>query len=278
MERNSIFHNWVLNSKVKRKDKEKKRRISMELICGDCLEEMKKIPDNTIDLIITSPPYNKVGIRNGNKTNGKRWNNCGGNINYLSYDDNMKEEDYEKWQIEVLNECYRILKPTGSMFYNHKNRRYNGKCFFPEWCFKSKLTFYQMITWNRKNNVDANINYLNPTTELIFWFVKDKPKVFKSNAFYKSEVWEITPKPFKGHPAPFPIEIPENCICLTTVENDMVLDPFMGSGTSGIASKRLNRNFIGIEIDKNYFDMSKKRIEQTTKQTSIFDYLESKGE
>lgn len=244
----------------------------MKLINGDCLEEMKKIPDNSIDLIVTSPPYNKVGIRNGNKTNGKRWSNCGGNINYSSFDDNMNEYDYEQWQIQVLNEAYRILKPTGSMFYNHKNRRYNGRCYFPQWIFDSKLTYYQMITWNRKNNVDANINYLSPTTELIFWLVKEKPKVYKQNAMYKTEIWEIIPKPFKEHPAPFPIELPLNCILITTNENDTVLDMFMGSGTTGIACKKTNRNFIGIEIDKQYYELSKKRInEYSNNQMTIFD-------
>lgn len=239
--------------------------MSIDLRLGDCLDVLKTIPDNSIDLIVTSPPYNKVGLRNGKKTGGKRWSSCGGNINYSFYDDNMEESEYQKWQIEILNECYRILKPSGSMFYNHKVRRYKGKGYFPSWVLQTRLTFYQMIIWNRKSSVDANINYLNPTTELVFWLVKDKPKVFKKNGDYVNEVWDIVPKPFKKHPAPFPVELPQNCIKLCSDVYDVVLDPFMGSGTTGIACKKLNRNFIGIEIDENYYNVAKQRIEETTR-------------
>lgn len=210
----------------------------------DCLTGLKLIKDNTINTIITSPPYNKKGLRKGKNTGGKRWSNCGGNINYNIYDDNMPEEEYRQWQIDILNECYRVLKPDGSMFYNHKVRRYNNQGFYPNFVFESKFKFYQQIIWNRKNFVDGNINYLNPTTEIIFWLTKDKPKVYKKQAKFVSEIWDIVPKPNKLHPAPFPEEIPENCILLTTEENDIVLDIFSGSGTTLLSANRLHRNYI----------------------------------
>lgn len=176
----------------------------------------------------------------------------------------MDEEDYEKWQIQFLNECYRTLKPNGSLFYNHKIRRFEGEAIFPKWIFDTDFKMYQMIIWDRGGNQDPNKSYLFPNTELIFWLVKDKPKVFKDNAIYKNEVWRINPSRLKIHPATFPEEIPLNCILLTTSENDTVLDPFMGSGTTGIVSKKTNRNFIGIEIDETYFNLSKQKIEITT--------------
>lgn len=81
-----------------------------KIICGDCLEIMRKIPDGSIDLIVTSPPYN---IGNNHHTGNKR---------HYSYYDNFPEREYQLWQIEVLNECFRILSTNGSLIYNHKNR------------------------------------------------------------------------------------------------------------------------------------------------------------
>lgn len=224
----------------------------------DCLEGLKLIEDDSVDLIVTSPPYNKKGIRMGKNTSGKRWSSCGGNINYSTYDDNMDEDEYRKWQINILNECYRVLKPNGSMFYNHKVRRYNNKGWYPDFVFESSFKFYQQIIWNRKSFVDANIKYLNPNTELIFWLTKDKPTVYKNNAIFKGEIWDIPPKPNKFHPAPFPSELPNNCILLTTKENDIVLDIFAGVGTTLNCARKLKRQYIGFEISSEYIDLYNK--------------------
>jgi DNA modification methylase len=99
---------------------------------------------------------------------------------------------------------------------------------------------------------------LLPCTEHIYWLTKGKPKVFKENIpkEYQSEVWTINPDKNRKHPAPFPQKLAENCILLTTEENDTCLDPFLGLGTSAIVSKKLNRNFIGIEIDEKYMTMA----------------------
>lgn len=225
----------------------------------DVLRGLRSIPDNSIDCIITSPPYNKVGLRHG-KTGGKRWSNCGGNINYDVFDDNMNEDDYQQWQIEILNECFRVLKPTGSMFYNHKVRRHKGQAYFPSFVFNTNFKFYQLITWNRKSSPDGNINYMLPNTELIFWLTKDKPKVFKKECNFNSEVWDISPKPSKEHPAPFPLEIPFNLIKLTTQEQDTILDPFSGRGTTLIEAQKLNRKFIGFEISPHYCNLIKENL------------------
>lgn len=119
----------------------------IKLFQGDCLKVMKKISGESVDCIITSPPYNKLGLRKGVETNAHHWKNA--NIKYNSYDDNMDEEEYENWQIDFLNECFRLIKADGSVFYNHKVRRFDGVAHFPEWIFKSKLKLYQMIIWDR---------------------------------------------------------------------------------------------------------------------------------
>jgi DNA modification methylase len=94
--------------------------------------------------------------------------------------------------------------------------------------------------------------------------VKGKPKVFKNkiHSQFHSEVWNISPERNSKHPAPFPEKLVENCILLTTQENDLILDPFMGYATTGIVANRCNRDFFGIEIDSEYFKISKKRLEK----------------
>src|SRR3990167_9959703 len=112
----------------------------IELIHGDCLIEMRKIPDKSIDLVLTSPPYNK---RSKNKS-FSNWS--GASIDYGTYADDMEEEDYQQWQINILNECSRVIKNTGSVFYNHKNKRIDSLIISPmEWITKSNLKIRQEI-------------------------------------------------------------------------------------------------------------------------------------
>lgn len=123
----------------------------------DCLEGLKQLDDNSIDLIITSPPYNKAGF-NGvhKKSKNDIWNKT---INYNDdvNSDNMNEDEYQEWQINVLNECFRVLKPNGSMFYNHKLRVNKNKASFPlEWINKSNFIFRQMIIWDRSSSVNLD--------------------------------------------------------------------------------------------------------------------------
>ena len=235
--------------------------MSVNLLQGDCTEILKTLPDNSVDCIVTSPPYNKLGLRGGKSGGEDR--NWVGDIRYNTYDDNMSEEDYQQWQINLLNECWRVLKPTGSMFYNHKVRRNNGQGYFPTWVFNAKLKFYQLIVWDRGGTYNMEKTFLYPTTELIFWLTKETPKTYKDalSLDFQKEVWRINPIPCDYHPAPFPYKLAENCIKLSTKEGDTVLDPFLGSGTSGIAAKQLSRNFIGIELDEKYLEIAKERIE-----------------
>jgi modification methylase len=231
------------------------------LVTGDCLSELKKIESNLIDCIVTSPPYNKKGLIGKVKPGNQVWKKF--NIDYNSYGDNLSEEDYHQWMIDILNEMYRIIKPDGSIFFNHKPRRHRNKVHLPtDFICKSKLDVYQLIIWNRLSSPNIRKDVLLPCTEHIYWLVKGKPKVFKNqidNKFH-SEVWNISPERNSKHPAPFPEKLVENCILLTTEENDLILDPFMGFATTGIVANRYKRDFFGIEIDLEYFEVSKKRL------------------
>ena len=213
------------------------------------------IPDKYINTTVTSPPYNKKGLLGKKKVGNQIWSKF--NIDYHNYGDDMDEFLYQVWQKDVLDECYRILKDDGSLFYNHKVRRNNNIAYNPYDLIKDcKFNLYQIIIWNRKNSPNIRKDILTPTTEYIFWLVKGKPKVYKSNLpkEFRGEVWTIPPIKQSGHPAPFHPLIPELCIKLTTEEGDLVLDPFMGLGTTAKKANELNRNYIGFEIDKTYIN------------------------
>lgn len=226
----------------------------LNIINKDCIIGIKEIDDNSVNTIITSPPYNKKGLSGNKKIGNQIWNKF--NINYENYGDEMPEEDYQKWMIEILNECYRVLAKNGSMFFNHKPRRNKNICHLPtDFINKSKFNIYQVIIWNRKNSPNIRNDILVPCTEYIYWLSKEKPKVFRNNLEdkYKSEVWEMTVERQKLHPAPFPSQLPKNCILLTTEENDLVLDPFAGTGTTLKEAEKLNRKSIGFELTEKYY-------------------------
>ena len=232
-----------------------------QVINQDCLTWMQSQPDNSIDTIIFSPPYNKKGLRNGKRTSTALWAKA--NIDYGVYDDNMPEELYQQWQIDIVNECHRLIKPVGSIFYQHKIRNWDRKGSHPmEWLSKVNAQFYQEIIWHRKNTLAMDERYLFTTTERIYWFCKDKPQVFKQQLKeeFKSDVWVILPQRGSLHPAPFPEQLVENCLLLTTTKDSIVYDPFAGSGTTLSVAKQLGLDSIGTEIDANYCKMIEDRL------------------
>lgn len=222
---------------------------NIKLIHGDCLDVMSKIPDGSIDLIITSPPYNIGNM----KSNTIKYGTYAGN--------NMKENEYQAWQIEFLNECYRVLKDTGSMFYNHKVRIKKGIALHPlEFILKSEFILKQEIVWDMGKSANCDKIRFFPFSERIYWLVKS-PKTKLYNVDNLSDVWRCVPTHKRkeiGHIAVMPEKIVSNI--LNNIDGDIVLDPFMGSGTTGIVCKNLNLKFIGIELDENYFNLAKERI------------------
>lgn len=232
----------------------------IKLILGDCLEKMKDIPDNSVDCIITSPPYNK---HSANRKCGKTDSWQRANIDYGDFKDDLPEEEYQKQQKNLMREMVRVLKPNGSIFYNHKVRIVKHRAIIPtEWL--SEFNIRQVLIWDRTNTPQlAPIRWF-PITEYIYWITKGQvqPKFYKRSK-HQHEIIRITPKPMKEHPAPFPEELVETLMLNTTDENDIVLDPYMGSGTTGVACKNLNRNFIGIEISEEYLKIAEERINNT---------------
>ena len=216
-----------------------------KIYCVDVLKGLKKLPDESVDLIITSPPYN---LGNSHHTGIKK---------HKSYEDNMKEEEYQEWQIKILDECFRILKEEGSMIYNHKNRIKNGKQISPyEWLLKTQLIIKQEIVWiNRSQNFDKIRFY--PFTERLYWLSKN-PQTKLKNVINHYDVFnwkEWKPVGISGkHTRAFPEKMVENLLnCFPDAK--IILDPFMGSGTVAYVSKKLGREYLGFEIDiEDIFD------------------------
>lgn len=230
----------------------------INIVCCDCLEGLKSIESDTVDCIVTSPPYNK-GTQNL-KTGNQIWK--GFKIDYDEYQDNKADEEYSEWMKDVLNELHRIIKPTGSVFFNHKVVLRDCRGHFPKWVFDSRLSLYQMIVWDRQCSSNMRKETLYPTYELIFWLVKGKPSVFKNQAKFKNDIWPILPDRGNRHPAPFPYQLAENCIHLACKKgsDSLVIDPFVGSGTVALAAKENGFRFIGFELSRSYVDMANKRI------------------
>ena len=152
-----------------------------------------------------------------------------------------------------------------AFFFNHKPIRHNNAIYHPlSFILSSKSIIYQEIIWDRLSSPNIRKDVLLPCTERIFWLCKNKPIVYRDSLDkeYRSEVWNISPSQDKEHPATFPLKLVDNCIRLSTIEEEVILDPFMGSGTTGVACINTNRKFIGIELDKGYFDIACERMEK----------------
>lgn len=232
----------------------------------DCLEGMKQMDDCSVDLIITSPPYNK------HKTNGGTTVSA---VVYDEYDDDMNENEYQDWQVRVLNECHRVLKDGGSMFYNHKNRYIEGDIVSPmEWIRKTQFTIRQEIIWDKK--IAANLRgwrFWN-VDERIYWLQKGKPAELKIETAMMSSIWRIRPqvKSEFNHPCGFPKKLCDNCISILESDGCVVMDPFIGSGTTAISALDSNNYYIGFEISETYCNIAEKRLQQLQdkKKKSLF--------
>jgi site-specific DNA-methyltransferase (adenine-specific) len=233
-----------------------------KVLHGDVLEILREMPANSVDLGVTSPPYNKKEKYGG-------W--LVDKVIYKGYKDTMPEEVYQEWQIEVLNELYRVTKEGGSFFYNHKIRYENGKLLHPvQWLSRTKWDLWQEIIWNRK--IAGNIRGWRfwQVEERIYWLSKGKPSELAPQHAKLSSIWDIRPEPgHKDHPAVFPIELPTRIIAsLLDNKDGIVIDPFCGTGTTLAAAKLLGKNYIGIDISENYVEYAKKRLEEVEKERS----------
>lgn len=239
-----------------------------KIICGDALEVMKQLPDEAIDLVVTSPPYNlKNSTGNGMKDGrGGKWANAALQRGYTHHDDCMPHDEYVQWQRDCLTEMMRIIPENGAIFYNHKWRVQAGLLQDRE-DIVSGFPVRQIIIWRRKGGLNFNAGYFLPTYEVIYLIAKPKFKLApKANAY--GDVWEFTQEMNNPHPAAFPAHLIDRIISST--EAKIILDPFMGSGTTAISVINFNRDFIGIDISPEYCEMARKRIKQHQSQAKFW--------
>lgn len=241
--------------------------VSM-LICKDTLAALRKLKSDTVHAGITSPPYNKM-------ENKKGW--LVTNVKYDNSSDKLPEQEYQRRQIMVLDELYRVMRPGGSFFYNHKIRWERGEMLHPlSWLSKTKWTLRQEIIWDRK--IAANIRGWRfwQVEERIYWLHKPANgckigKEIKSCHAKLSSIWRISPERKNTHPAPFPLVVPLRAIySVMDDKKGVVIDPYCGSGTTCVAAKLLGLKYIGIDISPAYIKMARQRIKGAEAERHIW--------
>jgi len=231
------------------------------LINGNCIDELNKL--DPVDLVFTSPPYNmNLRIRNGEYCSRQIVKEL--TTKYKNYDDNLSVQDYYEFIKTSIVKCLR-LSPL--VFYNVQFLTGNKRALFK---LIGEFSEYlkDIIIWDKINAQPAiGELVLNSQFEVILIFDKKNSisRKFQTGNFKRgtlSNLWNIKSgkKEHKDHGAVFPEELVEKVVSNFTKEGDTVLDPFMGTGTKGYVCKKLNRKFIGIEIDEDYFKYSKERL------------------
>lgn len=257
--------------------------MTVKLILGDCLERMKEIENESIDLTVTSPPYD----------------------NLRSYDDSLDDWCAEKWQ-HIIREIYRLTKNGGTVVWIVADATINGSetgTSFRQAIYAMECGFklHDTMIWEKSSfsAVGALRWRYAPVFEYMFIFVKGKMKTFnaikdkpnkhagvnhhgtirqkdgstkemhgkrenKTVADFgqRHNIWKINEEKVlnKNHPAVFPVSLAKDHILSWSNKEDLVFDPFMGSGTTGVACIDTNRNFIGIERNENYFKIAENRM------------------
>lgn len=231
-----------------------------KIYCMDCLEGMKQLDDKSVDLIVTDPPYNFIA-------------NGGGFIKRekCKYLDNVSEGfGYDFEPEPYLYEFPRILKRMNMYVWCSKNLIHR----YLQWAVENWYK-YDILTWHKKNPVPLWNNKYISDTEYCIW-IYESGKYFNSNL----QDWRKYRKFFltnigiesNGHPTPKPLITLKRPIEISSKEGDLILDPFMGSGTTAVACKQLKRNFIGFEISPEYIKIAERRLSQETLTGTLDKY------
>ncbi|MDI9400470.1 MAG: site-specific DNA-methyltransferase [Verrucomicrobiota bacterium] len=239
-----------------------------KIICGSAVDVMRQMPEGSIDLIVTSPPYNlKNSTGNGMKDGrGGKWANAALQKGYSHHDDCMPHEEYVEWQRECLTEMLRLLPEHGAIFYNHKWRVQAG-LLQDRQDIVHGFPLRQIIIWKRSGGLNFNAGYFLPTYEVIYLIAKPKFKLLpRANAC--GDIWEIPQELKNEHSAPFPVALIDRIISSTPAK--IILDPFIGSGTTAISALNFQRDYIGIDISPEYCAMAEERIKQHKLQPQLF--------
>tara|TARA_Y100001949_G_scaffold2874_1_gene2294 strand:+ start:923 stop:1762 length:840 start_codon:yes stop_codon:yes gene_type:complete len=278
MKKNSFFKSgsgsrkaFVSSFQNKQELKEKHQENNVSLIKNKIFnkssEDMNELVDNCVSLTVTSPPYN------------------------IGKDSDLELNDEEYWKMinKVFSETYRVTKSGGRLVVNVANLGRKPYIPFSKYFTEAlnEIGFIMRgeIIWQKSKGANANfawgswLSASNPVIrdihEYCLVFSKDSMKnssggksTIEKDEFMEStlSIWNITPEKAKkiGHPAPFPVELPKKFINLYSFKDDLILDPFIGSGTTAVASKLLKRKYVGYEINKNYIEIANNRLKIET--------------
>ena len=230
----------------------------IQLYNQDCIQGMQELANNSIDCIIADPPYDIGSISGGGSVNTvKKLNKS---LQDLKKADLIKGYDIVAFGEEAL----RVMNEINIYFWCNKKQI---PVYFDFYVNKHKCTF-DILAWHKTNALPTYSNKYLSDTEYLLYFRKGKGKCFPES-YEDAKTYYVAPinhkdKKLWGHPTIKPLDITEKIIRNSTREGQTVLDPFSGSGTTAIACINNNRNFIGFELDKDYYDISLNRIEQET--------------
>jgi len=236
------------------------------ILNGDCTEKLKKIPDGSIHLIITDPPFNI----------GK---------NYGKYKDRLKKTEYFEWCKEWISECIRVLKIGGALYlFNYPENNAYLVPFLDE-----RLTFKRWMTWHYPTNTGMSpTNFTRSQHSILFYIKGDKPNIFNKDEIaepyrnpndkriqerikkgsrgktpydvFQFNIVKNVSKDKTSHPCQLPKELVKIFIKASSKEGDIILDPFGGSFTTSVCAKELNRNSISIELNPEFCKIGKERL------------------
>lgn len=233
----------------------------------DCVEGMRQLDTKSVDLVVTSPPYNA-------------------GIEYAEYNDNREWGEYYEWCRTWLKELFRVLKDDGRVCINHflnygdKNGRNSPIMELNRIAQEVGFKHHGIALWTDNNItkrtawgswLSASAPYINLSTEGVLILYKSYwKKLLKGESDISREEfmeaatgrWNIHPEGKQLTKACFPVELPKRCIRLLTYVGDVVLDPFMGSGSTAVACQQTGRRFIGFEVSKEYVEVAERRLAQ----------------
>jgi site-specific DNA-methyltransferase (adenine-specific) len=227
-------------------------RDGITIYNADCMDVL---PQLSADITFTSPPYNQIPA---NPASGKYKNRpLKLNKGYVGYSDSMPEHEYKSWMRSVFWLCLKIS--SGLVWVNHKTR-YRDKCGIHPLRLLD-LPFYTEVVWDRGDSVAINARKFAPSHEFLYGF--GVPHFWDSTKNKLLSVWRIRPeRNVPGHPCPFPVALASRCIVASCPVGGVVLDPFMGSGTTLVAAQLEGRKATGMEINERYCEIAAKRLEQ----------------
>lgn len=230
----------------------------------DCIEAMGDLDKDSINLMVTDPPYNLGHFMKNRDTNLKKMrDNFFGSAGW----DDMEFDEWESSMNLFFEQSARVIKNGGAMIVFMAIIKVETIIKIAE-----KNDFYYKTTgiWHKTNPMPRNMNlhFVNSTEAWIYFTYKKRTGTFNNEGalfhdFIETSVTSNCERKFGKHPTQKPESLIKHFVELLSNTDDWVLDPFMGSGTTGVVSKQLNRNFVGVELDETYFNMAQRRIEGT---------------